>query len=885
MMVSSKNLNNTALDSTEHACPPHYPMRDAFNKWLSCGNSTIYSPQVSLTCLDRISEYVVDNNISCSIWDITKINVYKPIYQIILDTKSLRIKRQHTYKIFTVVGQQYLMFLLKKPWEEEADYFLKNSTLIEQNNDNDVPMAIDAKINIAVSPVASNISTEKVSAWLITQPNSYGTLYRKNVIRSYMSALRNAPQELTLDDSVDRNVFACHTIDELDKLWQVFKTAPDYVVINRTHWHGQLSAGLAVLRRYLEHLEIDNADENYVIAQYKQPEFENASEMKGIVNSLRVDFNHPVLYSKTHPVSCTINRQPVIPKKMNWVQMLIAITEKLIHDNAPNLNTLDKVSLYGNQVFFLPSKSLWYARALLSNGKWITTNFSPQTIVAIIGNLCRHCEIDLDTVDISFIRDSSYPAEIREKAALCELPVIDDAVSSTLTEIIEQKFPNGIRPNSIIDTNKLHNYFFDIMGKGIHDDIPDIPSALEAVGIKHGDKVFVVSESDRLKLEELFTRLLSNNNRMFFYDELYGVHADFFEGLHIFSSELLRTILSEVFPSVIYFKKYCQTDRSISVESEILRCFESLVALSYDQLKDKLPYIPLPKIRQVLAQSGKFVWVKKSVYTHLQGIVFDTQECEDICKNITKAIDVHGFASLATENMLVSAELNPELSETAIRNGFYQVYLAKDYEKRGNIVSEKGTVLNAVAVFQDFCRSHERLSLKELIAYEKEIIGSVHNQSLYAAYDNMVRVDYDTFVADSVIQFDVEKTDIALSRFVAGEVIPLGSVTSFTSFPFIDGYSWNLFLLESYCRRFSRKYHFQCLSVSSSNVGAIYKKSVGFTNYATVVAAAVGIAQIKLDEQIVGDFLSESGFIARRTSFVAEVVELARLLKDKEIID
>jgi hypothetical protein len=411
--------------------------------------------------------------------------------------------------------------------------------------------------------------------------------------------------------------------------------------------------------------------------------------------------------------------------------------------------------------------------------------------------------------------------------------------------------------------------------------VPDITSVLKALGVKHGDKVWAVSASSKKILAELFDRLLSEDNRLFYYDEFYDAHAGFLQGMHVFSSELLKTILSENSPSLWCCKSYCQTDRNTTLESEILRCYETAVSLSYDQLKGRLPYVPLASIRRVLSQNSDFIWVNTCVYTHVRKIEFDISEVHEVCSKIEEAVSAHGFASLASVDVWASVELNPELSETAIRNGLFQVYLSDRYEKRGNIVTMKGTVLNSVAVFEDFCRSHDRLTLDELLNYEKEINGDVHSQSLFVAYNNMVRADRDTFVADSEIQFDVDATDNALALFVHGDVIPLRAVTSFTSFPYIDGYPWNWFLLESYCRRFSKQFRFQCLSVSSRNVGAIYKKSAGFADYAEILAAAVAVEPIKLNQKEVNDFLFDIGYVAHRTSFVTKVVEQARLLRER----
>jgi hypothetical protein len=456
-----------------------------------------------------------------------------------------------------------------------------------------------------------------------------------------------------------------------------------------------------------------------------------------------------------------------------------------------------------------------------------------------------------------------------------------EAAQATIMEILEKHFPNGIRPNSIIDANKLKNHFLEATGKNILAVISDISSVLEAIGIRHGDKLYAVSASRKQKLAELLEQLLSKDNRLFYYDELYDAHMDFFQNMCIFSSEQLRTILLKIIPSLWYDTSYCMTNRTITVKSEILRCYETNVSLSYDQLKEKLHYIPITSIRQVLAQNGDFIWVRTGIYTHISKIEFDRAECFETCAKIKNRIADHGFVTLASIYMQASAELNPELSEIAIKNGLFQMYLADHYEKRGNIVTLKGTALNSVAVFEDFCRSHASLTLKELLDYEKEINGSVHSQSLFVAYDNMIRINRETFVADSEIQFDIEATDDALARFVHSEVIPLRAVTTFTSFPYIDGYPWNWFLLESYCRRFSKQFKYQCLSVNSRNVGAIFKKSAIFQDYIDVMSAAVAMSSVELNEKTVGGFLFENKYVAQRTVAVRKVTERARLLRER----
>jgi hypothetical protein len=117
-MATTFYQNNSASPVSGQASSTPTAMRDSFSAWLSDSKAKKFSPQVSIACLDRISEYVTSKKISCSIWEISKSNVYKPVYQKVMDTKLLRIMKKNTYKVFTVIGQLYLKYLKEKSWEQ-----------------------------------------------------------------------------------------------------------------------------------------------------------------------------------------------------------------------------------------------------------------------------------------------------------------------------------------------------------------------------------------------------------------------------------------------------------------------------------------------------------------------------------------------------------------------------------------------------------------------------------------------------------------------------------------------------------------------------------------------------------------------------------------------
>jgi len=190
---------------------------------------------------------------------------------------------------------------------------------------------------------------------------------------------------------------------------------------------------------------------------------------------------------------------------------------------------------------------------------------------------------------------------------------VDKRVAISIVSLLEKYFPNGIRYKSRIDINKLKHRLCIDTGEVLPLSDVDISLLLTKLGILHGEKVFAIPSHGKQDLLILLNRLLREGHQLFFYDEFYDVHADFLQAVNIFSSELLKTVLSRYF-SLKYSRDYFSKSDDVSVKTEVQRCFGTAVSLSFDQLKRKLPYIPLEKLKQSLASNKDYVWVNTGVY-------------------------------------------------------------------------------------------------------------------------------------------------------------------------------------------------------------------------------------------------------------------------------
>lgn len=873
--------------------------KQAFFDWLSTRNTNKYSPSAVVSCIDRISEYVINKKIyHTDFWRIIQPNDFEHLYKKFLDAIPLNTLDTNTYKIFNDMGQLYLNFLTEKPFSNvgaNGDDEGMNISITPLSESNDKQEIFQSEKQLDGKQASSDINPEDLIAWLITQPNRNGTLYLESVVRQYINCLRYTPAKLDLPTVDNRNVFSCHTVEELNSLWEVFKSAPNYKDANQ-RTSGMFSSGLSCLSRYLEYLS--GHQENTLAPMPSSKPFPVAiqtNQNPSTSNSaLYVNFDRPELCAQTRPVSCTINGEAVISKKLNWSQLLIAIIERLIADGNPHLAKLDKIPLYGRKAFFLPRKADIGNSTLLSNGKWIYTSYNPQTLVEIIANLCRHCDVGLDVVSISFV-PKDRPTERSEEqlmrgnanspALVTTGSVFEPKVLVAVSDVLSAHFPNGFRVDSPIELMRFRNYAADST-----DIIPpvdeDLKKAISLCGTLFEGKVYVVGKETESRLKEEIGAAIASGVEVIYYASLYARHESWLFAASVISDEMLKAILKTLYPAYQHKANYFSMKRNNGTEisfirNEIMRIWAGNTLLSYNQISERLPYIPLDKIKHVLALNGEFIWNSTEVYTHI-GIVDISDEERAVIENyVAAACRTIGYASMSDVPLGEIKEHNHELTITAIHNAVFAIALSGKYEKRGKIITRKGDILDALTIMKERFRAVDKCSLQELLDIERDLTGEAYLWiALEVGYTALVRIAEDTFVAEKYVHFDVDKIDETLDTFVRGQYLPLKDITTFAAFPHC-GQVWNLFLLESYCRKFSRRYRFEALTVNSRNVGAIVHKSCGLA-YPEIIADAVAVSGVELKKKDVLEFLYNSGYIGKKNySKTDEIIAEAKNIRER----
>ena len=453
--------------------------------------------------------------------------------------------------------------------------------------------------------------------------------------------------------------------------------------------------------------------------------------------------------------------------------------------------------------------------------------------------------------------------------------------------VFESRYTNGFRIDPI-ELGRLRRFVREITEAEIALSDEELADAVKMCGTLFEGKVYTVSKETRKKIKGIVENYLSTGVKAIFYDEFYAKNEYWLFDESVVSIEMLSDLLRKLFPRMTFTETFFgNTSGNIHtvVVSELHRIWGDDILLNFDQMAERLPYIPIGRIKTALAYNADFIWNSVEVYTHTEKIDITTTEKNYIRDVAWRECELHRYVSMVDLPLVDFAERNHKLSPTAIHNAAFSVYLADNYDKRGKIITRKGENIDALTIMQEYCRTLERTTLDALLEFERDLTGEVHRWiPMQAGYDVMVRIDIDNYVAERLVDFDVDDIDAALDHFVRGEYAPLITVTTFAVFPHC-GQTWNLFLLESYIRRFSKRFKFETPSVNNRNTGCIVRKHSQL-DYEGIMSDAIAKSALTLsDSDAVADFLFRSGYRGSRSKAkLADLIKKATLLRrDKTI--
>ena len=463
-------------------------------------------------------------------------------------------------------------------------------------------------------------------------------------------------------------------------------------------------------------------------------------------------------------------------------------------------------------------------------------------------------------------------------------PVLELAVVEQLTDVLSSHFPNGYRLNSPIEMARFRSFASEDLDEEITLTDEELKSYISACGTTFDGKVYAVSAQAKERIKGLVEDYFGEGAQAIFFAEFYAKNEKWLFEASVVSEDMLIDILRSLFSELSFTQTYFgYTNASVfaALEGEILRVWGDDVLLTYGQLAERLRYIPLERIKYALGQNGDFIWSSVETFSHVSRIEITDEERQLIRESAVRECNARSYASITDLPFGEIEERNYELTITAVYNAVYRICLSDKFDKKGKIVARKGDVFDGSTILKEYCRTIDKCSVDDLLSFARELTGEVRRCiPMEAGNIVLVRIDKYIYVADRYVHFNADVIDEAIGLFVKGDYLPLKSFTTFGAFPDC-GQKWNLFLLESYCRRFSRKFRFGTSSVNSRNAGAVIRKSCGM-DYSEIMTDAVANADVPLKDTAVGKFLYESGYTGRSTTAkVNEIIDKAKAIRER----
>ncbi len=451
---------------------------------------------------------------------------------------------------------------------------------------------------------------------------------------------------------------------------------------------------------------------------------------------------------------------------------------------------------------------------------------------------------------------------------------------SKLIGLVADKFKNGFRMSSSIDFERFKNYYADEYGKEFQYAADRLYYVLSNEALVFDDRAYVygedVSNLVRMYLEQM-------NSPCIYIDAFYNKFSDELYAFTIFSVDMLRSFIEKNFYDISVKWDYILLQESISPSDLIKDVFGEREAWSFDELQERLPCLKMDTIRQTL-NGAEYYRVDKGTYTHIDNIDLPESEGVKIIAFVGDKLQKRDYVTANELDLTKFMNLNSHCSFSAVRDAVFDKFLSNSYDKSGQVITRKGGKLHVLDILEQYCREADAVSFDELNAFESTFDpeGRTHSQCIIAGHNTMVRVSSDLFVSDGNVDFDVSRIDEAIALYCHGSFIPLRGVTDFSLFPYA-GYQWNLFLLESYVRRFSHILKYDVRAVNSANIGAIVRKSFEYNDYDDILAIALAKSSVRLsDKKAVGDYLFNNGYIGWRNLGKSEskIIKSARELRE-----
>ncbi len=619
----------------------------------------------------------------------------------------------------------------------------------------------------------------------------------------------------------------------------------------------------------------------------------NSADSSQTRTGVLLDWHSYSLLAFTTPVKCTYSGKPVLFFR-TWESLYVGLIKDIYEDYPKIFRVLlsPACSVSGGIILSSQPNSISMKKPVqIATGLYIETYHSPTDIVSNIKQLMDICKISYDDLKIFYRLQTDDQAEEDVMIDTPEVPEQDEIIEEVLTDdisdgirlVLNQHFPYGFKLDSVRDLMRFRRFADADAINNIPEDDDELKSKILSVGTIINDKLYAKSEDLSEELRQIVKNIFSDGTTVIYYQALLEHEHEWMNSQHISSEEMLKELLQKNFPDCHHARRFMvngkkQTEKE-SLTAELKRVWGDIASRSVDDLSADLPYIHTDNIWRGISGSLFFSRVSEGVYFLNDRLIITDEESEAILDYVESACEKDGFASLGDLPLESIEEVNYEIPLPTIQSAVYGRLLSDQYTLNGKILTKDNAELNSIVLLKQYLSEKESCTFSELAEKNLELTGVQNRKNVFQAlYDGMVRVDANQFVTPSAVEFPIDEIDLVLSGLIPNHFCALREITTFALFP-MCGQSWNHYLLESYCYRFSKRYSLSLINFNDKNAGIITEKDFG-KSYPEMLAIAAARSDIELSPEAIGQYLFQNGYAAKsKFSQLSDVTAMAQTLR------
>ena len=215
---------------------------------------------------------------------------------------------------------------------------------------------------------------------------------------------------------------------------------------------------------------------------------------------------------------------------------------------------------------------------------------------------------------------------------------VDSEIADRFSAILKDEFDNGYRVASLIDRNRFKQFYSDRYGEDIQLSDEELVLTLAKIGTVQEERIFMregAGSDDLLDdIQADIAKTFKEGASCIYYSELFNKYQTALaDRLQVFDADVMKKLLVETsyreyFPGKDFFFLYGRSyDVSNDVKKFMLHASEPM---TYDEIHERLWYIPRDVIKQTLRASSDMINVAQETYMHINHFPISADELKRI---------------------------------------------------------------------------------------------------------------------------------------------------------------------------------------------------------------------------------------------------------------